>query len=73
LVEIGLAVFRQVVNVQNNCGVVRSALFAVRGFALYRVAAFVVRFGNRLQVEVILIGFLFENLVGKLSSCLMRI
>jgi hypothetical protein len=50
-----------------------SALFAVRDFALFRVAASVVKLINRLQVEVILICFLFETLVGKLNSCLTRI
>ena len=50
-----------------------SALFAVRDFALFRVAASVVNLVNTLQVEVIMIDIVSKTLVGKLNSCLMRI
>jgi hypothetical protein len=40
------------------------ALFAVRDFALFRVAASVVKLVNHLQVEVILIVFCLKFLLG---------
>ena len=41
-----------------------SALFAVRDFALFQVAAFAVKLVIRLQVEVILIVFSLKLLLG---------
>jgi hypothetical protein len=46
-----------------------SALSAVRDFALFRVAASVIKIGQSFASGSHLDCFLFEILVGKLSSC----